>query len=266
MSPCDSCAPSGPKALPVASLSRQAGPALLILFYLRAPLNINAFLSLNYSLTGLPTHSAFVYLPLFHSSTFPPASAFTALGSVFPPRRLISDDIRCDGLLALIRLSHDFMTLILPLEQNPLLYFDRWMAFFGSIYIHKGTRLKANLKSNTDIVVSYPASERFISRKGWPALKSAWLRRFKMCRVTCALPAFLTANKGIQSEWDKQARWRGRDYSSDFSGGGDFWLWHVCCFHREIWSRPTRWHAAHLPRTHFFIWNALRNDTNDEVQ
>lgn len=68
---CDSCIPSGPNALPVASLSRQAGAALLILFYLRAPLNINVFLSLNYSLTGLPTHSAFVYLPLFHSSTFP---------------------------------------------------------------------------------------------------------------------------------------------------------------------------------------------------
>lgn len=68
---CDSCIPSGPNALPVASLSRQAGAAPLILFYLRAPLNINAFLSLNYSLTGLPTHSAFVYLPLFHSSTFP---------------------------------------------------------------------------------------------------------------------------------------------------------------------------------------------------
>lgn len=108
-----------------------------------------------------------------HLSTFlsftpplsPPVSAFTTLGAVFPPRRLISDDIRCDGLLALIRLSHDFMTLILPLEQNPLLYFDPVDGIFGSIYIHKGARLKANLKSNTDIIVSYPASERFISRE-----------------------------------------------------------------------------------------------------
>lgn len=83
---CDSCIPSGPTALPVASLSRQAGAALLILFYLRAPLNINAFLSLNYSLTGLPTHSAFVYLPLFHSSTFPPVSAFSTLSSLSTPK------------------------------------------------------------------------------------------------------------------------------------------------------------------------------------
>lgn len=75
----------------------------------------------------------------------------TTLGSVFPPRRLISEDIRCDGLLALIHLSHDFMTLILLLEQNCLLYFDRWMAF-GSIQFHKW---KANLKSNTDINLGY---------------------------------------------------------------------------------------------------------------
>lgn len=57
------------------------------------------------------------------------------------------------------------MTLILPLEQNPLLYFDPVDGIFGSIYIHKGARLKANLKSNTDIIVSYPASERFISQE-----------------------------------------------------------------------------------------------------
>lgn len=55
----------------VAGPSRQAGAALLILFYLRAPLNINAVLSLNYSLEGLPALLAFVYLPLFLSSTFP---------------------------------------------------------------------------------------------------------------------------------------------------------------------------------------------------
>lgn len=57
-------------ALSVASLASQAGAALLILFYLRALLNINVVFSLNYSLTGLPTLPAFVYLPLFLSSTF----------------------------------------------------------------------------------------------------------------------------------------------------------------------------------------------------
>lgn len=115
---------------------RKGGPALLILFYLRAPLNINVVFSLNYSLTGLPALSAFLYLRLVCFSPphpLPPfISPLTTLGSVFPPQRLISDDIRCDGLLALILLSHDFMTLILPLEQNPLFYFAQLMAF-GSI-------------------------------------------------------------------------------------------------------------------------------------
>lgn len=41
--------------------------APLILFYLRAPLNINVAFSLNYSLTGLPTLSTFVYQCLFLS-------------------------------------------------------------------------------------------------------------------------------------------------------------------------------------------------------
>lgn len=49
------------------------------------------------------------------------------LGSVFPPRRLISDDIECDDLLAVILLSHDFMTLILPPEQNLFLCFGLWI-------------------------------------------------------------------------------------------------------------------------------------------
>lgn len=119
-------------ALSVASLSRQAGAARLILFYLRAPLNINAVFSLNYSLAGLPALSAFLYLPLCLSSALHLYLPALLLAQSFPPQRLISDDIRCDGLLALIRLFHDFMTLILPLEQNLLLYFDRWMAF-GSV-------------------------------------------------------------------------------------------------------------------------------------
>lgn len=58
-------------ALTVAGPSRKAGAALLILFYLRAPLNINVVFSLNYSLTALPILSAFVQLPPFLSSTFP---------------------------------------------------------------------------------------------------------------------------------------------------------------------------------------------------
>lgn len=60
----------------VASPSCQAGPALLILFYLRAPLNINVVFSLNYNLTGLPTPSAFVPASLFLS---PPLSLCISL-------------------------------------------------------------------------------------------------------------------------------------------------------------------------------------------
>ena len=56
----------------LASPSHQDGAALLILFYLRAPLNINTVFSVNYRLAGLPTLSAFIYLALFPVSTFPP--------------------------------------------------------------------------------------------------------------------------------------------------------------------------------------------------
>lgn len=66
---------------------RLAGAPLLILFYLRATLNINVVLSLNYSLESLPGLTAFAYLRLpsppphlicvLHSTT--PGSGFSTL-------------------------------------------------------------------------------------------------------------------------------------------------------------------------------------------
>lgn len=79
--------------------SRLAGAPLLILFYLRATLNINVILSLNYSLESLPGLTAFVYLhstlpippPLcaLHSTT--PGCLFHSEGSFL----IISDAMAC---------------------------------------------------------------------------------------------------------------------------------------------------------------------------